>query len=107
MSGTSSGSDSSSSIRSSPPGPRHSSGAVDPMRLIFMGTPEFAVPALLEIVGRGHEIAAVYAAAAKPAGRGMAPRPSAVEREAQRFGLPVLTPKTLRTPEAAGGLRGP
>ena len=75
------------------------------MRLIFMGTPEFAVPALLEIVGRGHEIAAVYAAAAKPAGRGMAPRPSAVEREARRFGLPVLTPETLRTPEAAEGFR--
>jgi methionyl-tRNA formyltransferase len=75
------------------------------LRLIFMGTPEFAVPALLEIVGRGHEIAAVYAAAAKPAGRGMAPRPSAVEREARRFGLPVLTPQTLRTPEAAEGFR--
>jgi methionyl-tRNA formyltransferase len=75
------------------------------MRLIFMGTPEFAVPALLEIVGRGHEIAAVYAAAAKPAGHGMAPRPSAVEREAQRFGLPVLTPQTLRTPEAAERFR--
>ncbi|TMJ25601.1 MAG: methionyl-tRNA formyltransferase, partial [Alphaproteobacteria bacterium] len=39
------------------------------MRLIFMGTPEFAVPALLEILGRGHEVAAVYTAAAKPAGR--------------------------------------
>ena len=75
------------------------------MRLIFMGTPEFAVPALREIVGRGHEIVAVYAAAAKPAGRGMAPRRSAVEREARRFGLPVLTPETLRTPEAAEGFR--
>jgi len=75
------------------------------MRLIFMGTPEFAVPALLEIVGRGHEVAAVYTAAAKPAGRGMEQKPSAVEREARRFGLPVLTPKTLRTPEAAEGFR--
>src|SRR6202521_4444648 len=75
------------------------------MRLIFMGTPEFAVPALLEIVGRGHEIAAVYTAAPKPAGRGMEPRPSAVEREARRFGLPVLTPETLRAPEAAEGFR--
>src|ERR1700687_1989815 len=75
------------------------------MRLIFMGTPEFAVPALLEIVRRGHEIAAVYTAAAKPAGRGMDPRPSPVEREARRFGLPVLTPETLRTPEAAEGFR--
>src|SRR6202158_2585967 len=75
------------------------------MRLIFMGTPEFAVPAFLEIVGRGHEVVAVYPAAAKPAGRGMAPRPSAVEREARRFGLPVLSPETLRTPEAAEGFR--
>lgn len=75
------------------------------MRLIFMGTPEFAVPALLEIVGRGHEVVAVYTAAPKPAGRGMEKKPSAVEREARRFGLPVLTPRTLRTPEAAEGFR--
>jgi methionyl-tRNA formyltransferase len=75
------------------------------LRLIFMGTPEFAVPTLLEIVGRGHEVVAVYSAAAKPAGRGMEPRPSAVEREARRFGLPVLTPQTLRTPEAAERFR--
>src|SRR5260370_34084169 len=74
------------------------------LRLIFMGTPEFAVPALLEILGRGHEVAAVYTAAAKPAGRGMEQKPSAVEREARRFGLPGLPPKTLRTPEAAGDL---
>src|SRR6266705_6329684 len=75
------------------------------MRLIFMGTSEFAVPALLEILGRGHEVAAVYTAAAKPAGRGMEQKPGAVEREARRFGLPVLTPDTLRTPEAAQGFR--
>jgi len=70
------------------------------MRLIFMGTPEFAVPTLVEIVGRGHEVVAVYTAAAKPAGRGMESRPSAVEREARRFGLPVFTPERLRTAEA-------
>ena len=40
-----------------------------PLRLIFMGTPEFAVPTLVEIVGRGHEVVAVYTRAAKPAGR--------------------------------------
>ncbi len=71
-----------------------------PLRLIFMGTPDFAVPTLLELVGRGHDIAAVYTRAAKPAGRGMELQPSPVEREARRFGLPVLTPATLRTPEA-------
>jgi len=71
------------------------------LRLIFMGTPEFAVPTLVEIVGRGHEVVAVYTRAAKPAGRGMAPKPTPVEREAQRFSLPVHTPATLRTPDAA------
>src|SRR5947209_6373590 len=70
------------------------------MRLIFMGTPEFAVPTLVEIVGRGHEVVAVYTAAAKPAGRGMEQKPSGVEREARRFGLAVFTPATLGTAEA-------
>jgi len=76
-----------------------------PLRLIFMGTPDFAVPALIEIVGRGHEVAAVYTRAPKPAGRGMELRPTPVEREARRFGIPVLTPKTLRTDEAAAEFR--
>jgi methionyl-tRNA formyltransferase len=72
-----------------------------PLRIVFMGTPDFAVPTLLEIVGRAHEIVAVYTRAAKPAGRrGLDPTPSPVERAAQRFGLPVLTPSTLRTSEA-------
>jgi len=71
-----------------------------PLRLIFMGTPDFAVPTLVELVGRGHEVAAVYTRAAKPAGRGMALVPSPVEREAQRFGVPVLTPATLKSGEA-------
>ena len=71
-----------------------------PLRLIFMGTPDFAVPTLLELIGRGHDVAAVYTRAPKPAGRGMALQPTPVEREARRFGLPVLTPATLKTPEA-------
>jgi len=71
-----------------------------PLRLIFMGTPDFAVPTLLELVGRGHDVAAVYTRAPRPAGRGMASQPSPVEREARRFGLPVATPATLRTAEA-------
>ena len=65
-----------------------------------MGTPEFAVPTLLQLVAHGHEIAAVYSREARPAGRGMKLQPSPVAREAQRLGLPVLTPKTLKTPEA-------
>ena len=50
------------------------------LRLIFMGTPDFAVPTLLELVAHGHEIAAVYTRAAKPAGRGMKLQPTPVER---------------------------
>ena len=60
------------------------------LRLVFMGTPDFAVPTLLEIVGAGHEIVAVYTRAPQPAGRGMALRPTPVAREAERFGLPGL-----------------
>jgi len=70
------------------------------LRLIFMGTPEFAVPTLLELVAHGHEIAAVYTRAAKPAGRGMKLQPTPVEVEARRLGIPVATPVTLKTPEA-------
>jgi methionyl-tRNA formyltransferase len=76
-----------------------------PLRLIFMGTPDFAVPTLLELVAHGHEIAAVYTRAAKPAGRGMKLQPSPVEQEARRLGIPVFTPATLKTPEAAQQFR--
>src|SRR5205085_11270250 len=75
------------------------------MRLIFMGTPDFAVPTLIEIVARGHEVVAVYTRASKRAGRGMELQPSPVERQARRFGIPVLTPKTLRTEEAVAAFR--
>ena len=71
-----------------------------PLRLIFMGTPDFAVPTLLELMAHGHEIAAVYTRAPKPAGRGMKLQPTPVEQEARRLGIPVLTPTTLKTPEA-------
>ena len=72
-----------------------------PLRLIFMGTPDFAVPTLRALAERGHEIVAVYTREAKPAGRGMKLQPTPVEQEARKLGIPVLTPKTLRTPEAA------
>ncbi|MDT3685693.1 MAG: methionyl-tRNA formyltransferase [Pseudorhodoplanes sp.] len=71
-----------------------------PLRLIFMGTPDFAVPTLIELAGAGHEIAAVYTRAPKPAGRGMDLQETPVAREAKRLGLKVATPKTLKT-EAA------
>ncbi len=67
------------------------------LRLIFMGTPDFSVPLLLELHGQGHDIAAVYTRAAKPGGRrGLELVPSPVEREAKRLGIPVLTPKSLK-----------
>jgi len=76
-----------------------------PLRLIFMGTPDFAVPTLVELAARGHEIVAVYTRAPKPAGRGMALQPSPVEREARRLGLPVFTPKTLKDEAAQAEFR--
>jgi methionyl-tRNA formyltransferase len=71
-----------------------------PLRLIFMGTPDFAVPTLLELVAHGHEVVAVHTRAAKPAGRGMKLQPTPVAQEARRLNIPVLTPATLKTPQA-------
>src|SRR4051794_7108822 len=76
-----------------------------PLRLIFMGTPEFAVPTLLELASHGHDIAAVYTRPAKPAGRGMNVQLSPVEQAARRLNLPVLTPLTLKTPESEAEFR--
>lgn len=76
-----------------------------PLRLVFMGTPEFAVPTLAAIVAHGHDVAAVYTRAPQPAGRGMELRPSPVEREARRLGIAALTPKTLRSPAAQDAFR--
>jgi methionyl-tRNA formyltransferase len=72
-----------------------------PLRLIFMGTPDFAVPTLVELAGQGHDIAAVYTRAAKPGGRrGLELVLSPVEREAHRLGLSVFTPSSLGNTEA-------
>src|ERR1700687_6035239 len=76
-----------------------------PLRLIFMGTPDFAVPTLLELVAHGHEVVAVYTRAPKPAGRGMKLQPPQVEQEARRLNIPVWTPKTLKTPAALDEFR--
>ena len=61
-----------------------------------MGTPEFAVPAFTEIVSAGHDVAAVYTRAPKPAGRGQADRKSPVHGAAEGFGIPVMTPRSLK-----------
>ena len=76
------------------------------MRVIFMGTPDFALAPLAEIFGRGHEIVAVYSRAPKPAGRrGLELTPSPVHAAAERYGLKVLTPKNFREPEAVAEFR--
>ena len=66
------------------------------LRVVFMGTPAFAVPTLTEIVGRGHDVAAVYTRAPARAGRGMRERVSPVHAAAARFGLEVRHPASLR-----------
>jgi methionyl-tRNA formyltransferase len=76
------------------------------LRIVLMGTPEFAVPTLLEIVNSNHDVVAVYTRAPKPAGRrGMAVTETPVAREARRLGLPVLTPTSLRSGEAEEAAR--
>jgi len=66
------------------------------MRVIFMGTPDFSVPTLTEIISAGHEVVAVYTRAPKPAGRGQAERKSPVHEAAEAFGVPVFTPRSLK-----------
>lgn len=69
------------------------------MRVVFMGTPDFSVPTLTEIVSSGHEVVAVYTRAPKPAGRGQSERKSPVHEAAEAFGIPVFTPRSLKGAE--------
>src|SRR5689334_1597213 len=76
------------------------------LRLVFMGTPEFSVPTLLEIIGRGHEVAAVYTRAPKPGGRrGLELQETPVALAAHAHNIPVYTPATLKTSEAQEAFR--
>jgi methionyl-tRNA formyltransferase len=68
------------------------------LRLAFMGTPDFAVPALAELIAQGHDIAAVYSQPPRPSGRGMETTPGPVHRFAQTAGLEVRTPLSLKDP---------
>jgi len=70
------------------------------LRLAFMGTPDFAVPLLAELLAQGHDIAAVYTQPARPKGRGYAEEPSPVAKLAAAHGLQLRTPPTLKTEEA-------
>jgi methionyl-tRNA formyltransferase len=76
------------------------------LRLVFMGTPDFAVPTLVELVTGGHKVVAVYTRAPRPAGRrGLDLTPTPIAREAERFGIPVFTPKNFRDASAAEAMR--
>ncbi|MDF2598200.1 MAG: methionyl-tRNA formyltransferase [Methylobacterium brachiatum] len=76
------------------------------MRVVFMGTPDFAVPTLARLAQDGHDIAAVYTRAPAKAGRGMSLRPSPVHALADNLGIPVLTPVSLRSPDAVETFAG-
>ena len=70
------------------------------LRIVFMGTPDFSVPTLAEVLGAGHEVVAAYTQPSRPAGRGMAERLSPVARFAANAGIPVKSPTSLkREPE--------
>ncbi|MBI3893997.1 MAG: methionyl-tRNA formyltransferase [Candidatus Wallbacteria bacterium] len=75
------------------------------MKLLFLGTPEFAVPSLRALVAAGHDVRAVLCRADKPSGRGLAETPPPVKVEALRHGLPVLQPKKLKDPALAERLK--
>ena len=66
------------------------------MRIVFMGSPDFAVPALNALVEAGHDVVAVYCQPPRPAGRGKADRKTAVHERAEQLGLHVRTPRSLR-----------
>ena len=70
------------------------------MRLAFMGTPQFAVPSLAELIASGHEIVAVYSQPPRPKGRGQKLAPSPVHAFAETMGLPVFTPESMKSAEA-------
>lgn len=69
------------------------------MRIVFMGSPDFAVPSLDALVEAGHDVVAVYAQPPRPAGRGKAERKTAVHERAEALGIEVRTPRTLRDAE--------
>ena len=71
------------------------------LRLAFMATPDFALPALVALIDAGHEIVCVYSQPPRPAERGQRERPTPVAARAADFGFPVRTPTNLRDPAAA------
>src|SRR5881275_1218500 len=76
------------------------------MRIVFMGSPAFAVPSLDALVEARHDVVAVYAQPPRPAGRGKAERKTAVHERAEQLGIEIRTPRTLRDGEEQGRFRG-
>jgi methionyl-tRNA formyltransferase len=76
-----------------------------PMKLVFMGTPAFAVPTLERVVEAGHEVAAVFTQPDRPKGRGQKDAFPPVKEAALRLGLPVYQPERVRRPEVVEQLR--
>ena len=74
------------------------------MRVLFMGTPDFAVPSLQVLLDNGYEVCAVYTQPDKPKGRGHRLQAPPVKELAQKYGIPVFQPKTLRTGDAVSNL---
>ena len=84
---------------------RRASGDESPVRAIFMGTPEFAVPALERMVAAGHAVTAVFTQPDRPKGRGQSHAASPVKIAAVRLGLPVYQPERVRRPEVVEQIR--
>jgi methionyl-tRNA formyltransferase len=76
------------------------------MRLAFMGTPDFAVPSLAELIASGHDVVAVYSQPPRPRGRGQKLTPSPVHAFAETMGLPVFTPASMKAADAIETFRG-
>ena len=75
------------------------------MRIVFMGSPDFAVPSLDALVDAGHEIVAAYSQPPRPAGRGKEPRPTAVQLRAEALGIEVRSPTSLKSDEEQARFR--
>lgn len=75
------------------------------MRLVFLGTPDFAVPSLKALVNAGYEVEGVFTQPDRPAGRGKQTKPSPVKVVAQELGLAIFQPERIKTPEAVSELR--
>src|SRR3990170_382580 len=78
---------------------------IEAVHIVFMGSPEFALPALRRLIASEHEVVAAVTQPDRPAGRGRGLRPPPVKELAQAHGLPVLQPKSANAPDAMGPVR--